>query len=129
MARAAVGLVLSPVEGSSYASMEYMLAGMPVVSTPSVGGRDVYFDPDFCVICEPDPTAVRDAVADLRSRNIPREEIRARTLAKIEPARRRFLTLIDEVLDELGAAPRFGGGAWPFGGWSGVTWRRICGTS
>lgn len=123
-ARAAVGLVLSPVEGSSYASMEYMLAGMPVVSTPSVGGRDVYFDPDFCVICEPDPAAVRDAVADLRSRNISREEIRARTLAKIEPARRRFLTLIDEVLDELGAAPRFGGGPWPFGERSGVPWLR-----
>lgn len=39
--RAAVGLCLSSVEGSNYASMEYMLAGLPVVSTPSVGGRDV----------------------------------------------------------------------------------------
>jgi uncharacterized protein (TIGR01627 family) len=121
-ARAAVGLVLSPVEGSSYASMEYLLAGMPVVSTPSVGGRDVYFDPDFCIVCEPHPAAVASAVAELRSRNISRDEIRARTLARIAPPRRRFLGLIDEVLGELDAPPRFADRDWPFGRWSGVTW-------
>ena len=45
--RAAVGLILSEVEGSSYASMEYLLAGLPVVSTPSKGGRDVFFDSEY----------------------------------------------------------------------------------
>jgi glycosyltransferase involved in cell wall biosynthesis len=45
LARAVVGLCLSTVEGSNYASMEYMLAGLPIVSTPSIGGREVYFDP------------------------------------------------------------------------------------
>jgi uncharacterized protein (TIGR01627 family) len=123
LARAAVGLVLSPAEGSSYASMEYMLAGLPVVSTPSVGGRDVYFDPDFCIVCEPTPAAVRDAVAELRTRDIPREDVRARTLARIAPARQRFLALIDEILGELGAESSLAGRGWAFGGWSGVGWR------
>ncbi|WP_164127899.1 glycosyltransferase, partial [Stenotrophomonas maltophilia] len=52
--QAAVGLCLSAVEGAMCASMEYLMAGLPVVSTPSVGGRDVYFDPDYCIIAEPE---------------------------------------------------------------------------
>ena len=70
--RAAVGLCLSSVEGSNYASVEYMLAGLPVVSTPSVGGREIYFDHEYCTICDPDPAAVRDAVEALKARKIPR---------------------------------------------------------
>lgn len=122
LARAAVGLILSEQEGGNYASMEYMLAGLPVVSTHSIGGRDVYFDRDYCIICEPTREAVRDAVAQLKARNISREEVRARTLAKIEPERARFLALADEVLAELEAPPRFAGLDWPFREWSSVAW-------
>lgn len=126
LGRAAVGLILSKVEGSNYATMEYLLAGLPVVSTPSKGGRDVFFDPEYCIVCEPDPAAVRDAVAALRDRNIPREYIRARTLAKIEPERRRFLALVDDLGGQLGAARRHDDGVWPFGEKiSGVPWRRF----
>jgi glycosyltransferase involved in cell wall biosynthesis len=123
LGRAAVGLVLSKEEGSSYASMEYLLAGLPVVSTPSKGGRDVFFDPDYCIVCPPEPAAVRDAVAALRSRNIPREVIRARTLARIEPERRRFLTVVDDLVEQLGGVRRHAGRGWPFGDVSGVPWR------
>ncbi len=125
LSRAAVGLILSEIEGSSYASMEYMLAGLPVVSTPSKGGRDVFFDPEYCIVCEPEPAAVRDAVAALRARNVPREIIRARTLARIEPERRRFLALLDDLTGELGGRGRFDGGPWPFGDASGVPWARF----
>ena len=38
-----VGLCLSEKEGPMYASMEYLLADMPIVSTKSFGGRDVFF--------------------------------------------------------------------------------------
>jgi glycosyltransferase involved in cell wall biosynthesis/predicted O-methyltransferase YrrM len=107
LARAAVGLCLSPVEGSNYASMEYMLAGLPVVSTPSLGGRDVFFDEEYCVICEPAAEAVREAVEALKKRNLPRGHIRARTLAKIEPERKRFLSLVNELLSELGSRNGF----------------------
>jgi glycosyltransferase involved in cell wall biosynthesis len=123
LGRTAVGLVLSQVEGSSYASMEYLLAGLPVVSTPSKGGRDVFFDPDYCIVCPPDPASIRDAVAALRSRNIPREFIRARTLARIEPERQRLLRILDDLIDRLGGERRHGGGEWPFGEMSGVPWR------
>jgi len=112
--RAAVGLCLSRMEGANYASMEYLLAGLPVVSTPSIGGREVYFDPEFCIVCDPDPPAVRQAVESLRSRRIPREYVRERTLAKIEPERRRFLALLDELRESLGGTRQFDDGAWPF---------------
>lgn len=123
LGRAAVGLVLSKVEGSSYASMEYLLAGLPVVSTPSKGGRDVFFDPEYCIVCPPDPASIRDAVAALRNRNIPREVIRARTLARIEPERRRFLAVLDDLVEQLGGERRHSGGDWSFGDVSGVPWR------
>lgn len=112
--RAAVGLCLSSVEGANYASMEYLLAGLPVVSTPSAGGREVYFDHEFCTICDPDPVAVRDAVENLRSRGIPRRYIRERTLAKIEPPRQQFVTLIDDLSESLGGKRRYDDGVWPF---------------
>ena len=112
--RAAVGLCLSNEEGSNYASMEYMLAGLPIVSTPSLGGRDVYFDHEYCIICEPKPRAVHDAVSQLKSRNISREYIRSRTLAKIEPDRRRFVSLVNELIEKLGGTRRFAEDAWPF---------------
>ena len=123
LARASVGLILSEVEGSSYASMEYLLAGLPVVSTPSIGGRDVYFDPEHCIVCEPDPAAIRDAVAELTARNLPREVVRERVLARIEPERRRLLALADEIIVELGGVGRYGDGGWPFTDTSGITWR------
>ena len=119
--RAAVGLCLSAEEGSNYTSMEYMLAGLPVVSTPSRGGREVYFDPDFCTICDPNPKAVQRAVRELQERNIPREHIRARTLARIESARRRFLSLIDDLSERLGGPRRHDQGGWPYGAASGLT--------
>jgi uncharacterized protein (TIGR01627 family) len=112
--RAAVGLCLSHMEGANYASMEYLLAGLPVVSTPSIGGREVYFDSDFCTICDPDPGAVRQAVESLRTRHIPRAYVRERTLAKIEPERRRFLDALDDLREAVGGKRQFDDAVWPF---------------
>lgn len=72
-----VGLCLSAEEGCMRASMEYLLAGLPIVSTPSVGGRDRYFVGAYCRIAEPDPEAIARAVADLRGRNFDRRLVRA----------------------------------------------------
>ena len=117
--RARIGLCLSEVEGSNYASMEYMLAGLGVVSTPSRGARDVYFDPEFCIICEPNPEAVRDAVAELKARKIPRKHIRQATLKRVEAERRRLIDLIDDLRVNLGGWPR-GTKDWTFGETSGL---------
>lgn len=117
--QAAVGLCLSAVEGAMYSSMEYLMAGLPIVSTPSLGGRDVYFDPDYCIIAEPEPAAIRHAVETLRDRAIPRAEIRRRTLAKVDAQRQELMVFLSELLRRKGSsAPPIE--TWPFSGTEGL---------
>jgi Glycosyl transferases group 1 len=111
--RASVGLCLSAIEGAMFAGTEYLVAGLPVVTTPSVGGRDVYFDPDYCLTVPPDPAAVAAAVQALKARGIPRDHIRTKTLQRIEADRRRFLEFLNRLLAEAGSRRRLDG-PWPF---------------
>ncbi len=105
--QARVGLCLSAAEGAMYASAEYLLCGLPVVSTRSRGGRDVFFDPDYVKIVDDDPAAVRRAVRELMDRRTPPEEIRRRTLTKMQPHRDRFVRLIQDIYDQEGAERKF----------------------
>lgn len=41
--KSCLGGIFSEHEGACYASTEYLLCGCPVISTPSVGGRDVWY--------------------------------------------------------------------------------------
>jgi len=111
--RAAVGLCLSAVEGPMFASTEYLLAGLPVVTTPSRGGRDVYFDDEYCLTVPPDPRSIVEAVSVLKGRRIPRSYIRARTLERLEKDRRRFVELINAIFAEVGSSKRIAM-PWPF---------------
>ena len=95
--RARVGLCLSAAEGAMFASMEYMLAGLPVVSTPNLGGRDFFFDPDYCLTVPANAGAVRAAVESLVARNIPASYIRSRTLARAERERGHFIELLRQA--------------------------------
>ena len=102
-----VGLCLSPVEGAMRASIEYLFAGLSVVSTPSLGGRDYFFDDEFCIICEPDARSVREAVEALIARNVPRDFVRAKTLARVGLERKRYINLVQELIDRAGGNMRF----------------------
>jgi len=112
LAQSRVGLCLSPVEGAMRAAIEYLLAGLPVVSTPSLGGRDHYFDDEFCLIAAPDPRSVRDAVQALVARNLPRDHVRAKTLARVEADRRRYIALVQDIIDRAGGRERFADRFW-----------------
>jgi hypothetical protein len=85
-----------------YSSMEYMLAGLPIVTTPNRGGRDVFFHPDYCLTAAPDPREIRDAVIALRDKAIPRDIVRQRTIERVDAARRQSLILLDQVLARHG---------------------------
>jgi hypothetical protein len=110
---AAVGLCLSEREGAMFASMEYLLSGLCFVSTPSMGGRDVYYDEDYCRTVPADPRSVAEAVAALKAKNIPRQYVRDRTLRLVERDRARFLGLLNSILEESGSDHRFAM-PWPF---------------
>ena len=76
LAQCEVGLCLSAEEGPMIACMEYLMAGLPVVSTRNVGGRDRYLDPEISITVEPNPREVRQAVDALIARAIPRDVVR-----------------------------------------------------
>ena len=107
--RAAVGLCLSEAEGAMFACVEYLLAGLPVVTTPSQGGRSFFVDEATCVTAAPNARAVADAVAALRERGWSREEVRERTLRRVRDERGRFAALVRGVYDEAGIREPFVG--------------------
>lgn len=107
LSQAAVGLALSREEGGMYASTQYLLAGLPVVSTPSEGGRDEFYHPDYVRIVDATPHAVADGVAELRRCKVPPEEIRARTLATVSRHRERLFRCVDEISASQGCRRSF----------------------
>ena len=62
------GGIFSQVEGACYSSSEYLLCGIPVISTPSKGGRDIFYNSDNSIIVNPDSRDVVAAVTSLISR-------------------------------------------------------------
>jgi hypothetical protein len=92
-----IGLCLSAVEGAMYASAQYLLAGLPVVSTESLGGRDVFFDDHFVSIVEATPHAVQKGVEDLINRHLSPAFVRQITLEKMKVHRQRFINLVNSI--------------------------------
>ena len=88
------GLILSDIEGACYASTEYLMCGIPVVSTVSLGGRDEYFDATNSVVVAPQADQVADAVAGwcrlAAAGDIDRKAIREGTIRRIKEFRLRF---------------------------------------
>lgn len=92
------GLILSKMEGGNFASIEYLLCGLPVVTTRNVGGRDVFFHPDYVVTVDDDPESVAAAVDELIKRDLDPCIIRKRTLAIMQVQRSTFLREIERIL-------------------------------
>jgi glycosyltransferase involved in cell wall biosynthesis len=106
--QSAVGLCLSSVEGTMRAAVEYLLCGTPVVSIPSFGGRQRYFNSENSIIVPPDPDSVAVAVRQLQSRQLSREAIRSGILSILNFERSNFLRLINHVfLKQWGLQNRF----------------------
>lgn len=95
-----VGICLSAEEGPMFASTQYLLAGLPVVSTKSRGGRDEFFEPDYVRIVDDNADAVANGVKEMCLCPVPPEEIRHRTLRKIEIHKNRFFELLDSICDD-----------------------------
>lgn len=61
LSKCKVGLALSYEEGSCYASTEYLLCGIPVVSVKSKGGRDVWYNEINSIIVS-NESELKDAI-------------------------------------------------------------------
>ena len=100
LAQVRVGLCLSAVEGTMYAAVEYLLCGLPVVSTASRGGRDEWFDREYVRIVPDDPYSVRDAVEELIALDLSPHWIRQQTMRRMWEHRKRFCDLGQGIYDD-----------------------------
>jgi glycosyltransferase involved in cell wall biosynthesis len=101
-----VGLCLSAVEGAMYASTEYLLCGIPVVTTHNVGGRNDFLDSMNSLTVDADEVAIVDAVQHFLRYRPSAHEIRSNTLKRIHDHRRRFFKLIDGFFADSGQNQR-----------------------
>jgi glycosyltransferase involved in cell wall biosynthesis len=74
------GGIFSEKEGACYSSSEYLLCGLPVVSTYSRGGRDTWYTPNNSIIVESDELSVKKAVekciTNIKNNTFNRKKIR-----------------------------------------------------
>ena len=91
-------------EGANYSSSEYLLCGLPVVSTKSAGGRDYWFDDYNSIICEPDEDSVKKSVdtmlEKLSNGEFDREKIRNTQIEKMNLMRENFINETKEIFNK-----------------------------
>jgi len=89
-----VGGIFSEREGSCLASLEYLLCGLPVISTKSIGGRDYFYDEYNSIICDAEEDAVFEACSEM-IRRVDAGEIDGKRI------KQKACTLMDTKLREL----------------------------
>ena len=88
------GLALSRVEGAMWAVQEYLLCGIPVVTTRSLGGRGHYLNRQNSIVVRSKSRAVLKGVAEIKSREYNPELIRSNVLEAMEKNRDQFCTIV-----------------------------------
>ncbi len=96
--RARVGLCLSEEEGSMYASTQYLLCGLTVVTTRSRGGRDGMFNSTDCVYVEDRAEAVAAGVREALAWQLEPSQVRARVLERMRQHRARLIEIVQDYL-------------------------------
>jgi len=96
--QARVGLILSSLEGANYASIQYLLCGLPVVTTHNRGGRNAFFSTEHVIWAEDTPESVASAVDTLIARNLDPEKVRETALQLIRAHRKVFIQQVEAVL-------------------------------
>jgi glycosyltransferase involved in cell wall biosynthesis len=94
-----IGLILSEFEGACYSSSEYLLCGIPVVSTRSHGGRDLWYNSYNSIVCDPQPDSISEAVKRLASYNRDPEKIREMHIKLSNQLRKNFIFIIEEIFN------------------------------
>ena len=95
------GGIFSAGEGACFSSSEYLLSGLPVVSTKSRGGRDIWYDEFNSVIVDADPESVKrgvdECITKVRSGVFNGKKIRERHIALAEEMKKRFVAEINRL--------------------------------
>jgi Iap family predicted aminopeptidase len=103
-----MGGMFSECEGACFASSQYLLSGLPVISIKSVGGRDIWYNEYNSIICENNEDSVYEAVELAKSKIVSgefnREKIRELHLKQMDEHRNTLIEYISRLLlnDEEG---------------------------
>lgn len=96
------GLILSLVEGACFASSEYLLCGIPVVSTHSFGGRDVWYNEYNSIICDATSDSIFAAVEEFKSNPRDPQLIRQMHIDLAKHFRNEFISLLHNIFSLYG---------------------------
>jgi len=99
---ARVGLCLSAEEGAMFVSAEYMLCGIPAVTTKNLGGREVLFPENaFCYV-DDNPESVAAGVYKMIKNPPAPSEIRQEYIKNMQIHRQIFIKLVQDIIDSSG---------------------------
>ena len=90
-------------EGSNYSTCEYLLCGLPVITTPNGGGRNFWLNDYNSILCEPDEYSVSNSVEiilkKIENNELDREKIRNYQINKMDEMRKNFNNKIQEIFN------------------------------
>jgi Iap family predicted aminopeptidase len=94
--------MFSECEGACFASSQYLLCGLPVISIKSLGGRDILYNEHNSIICENNEDAIYEACElgkqKLLSGEFNREKIRDLHIKQMDEHRNRLINYINSKL-------------------------------
>jgi glycosyltransferase involved in cell wall biosynthesis len=104
---ARVGLCLSAEEGAMFVSAEYMLCGIPAVTTKNMGGREALFPEEaFCYV-DDNPESVAAGVAKFIEHSPAPLEIRQAYIKNMYKHREVFIKLVQDMINSSGKKINF----------------------
>ena len=96
------GLILSKLEGACFSSSEYLLCGIPVVSTKCKGGRDFWYNSYNSIVVDADEDSVANAVLHFKNSPLNPEKIRSDHIALSLQQRNIFITHLQSLFEQNG---------------------------
>jgi glycosyltransferase involved in cell wall biosynthesis len=103
-----IGGIFSAEEGACYACTEYLLCGLPVVTTPSLGGRHVWLNANNSITVDASPEAVaqgvQQAMQKLEAGEFDSARIRREAVELAERFRAEFVGKILQICKAKGGA-------------------------
>ena len=96
------GLILSAEEGACFASSEYLLCGVPVVSTNSSGGRSVWYNEYNSIVCEDTEGSVASAVQYFLENPRDPLKIRSAHISLAKHFRAKFIAVLSRLFYDHG---------------------------
>jgi len=99
-----IGIILSSIEGACYSSLEYLLCGIPVVSTFSTGGRDEFYNEDNSLICQENCESVKQtieqALLKLRNKEFNPVKIKNMAFEQYQYYQDIYLNVVQDIINQ-----------------------------